>query len=290
MAKGIQRQCVTCGKQFTGRDRECYTCKASDRPCKICGKIFHGVKRTCERCRRIERTCACGKTFRGTKNTCPTCSPVERQCACGKRFRGTALICDQCRATEKDCRICGAAFIGYQSVCRSCRVTTRQCPSCGTSFRGDQAECRTCRTTDRGCVTCGRPFRSAFYLECGDCSGRTRRYNAQRRIRKLAAEISGPLPRKTYVAILASGPCVYCGAEATSLDHVRPISRGGEESEKNLVPACEWCNKSKAARLLIHWDSARVAHGATWSPLVAAELARELTETDNQVLSPPNGV
>lgn len=52
-----ERQCVTCGKTFHGRERECYECKATDRPCKVCGEIFHDVKRTCQRCREQTGTC-----------------------------------------------------------------------------------------------------------------------------------------------------------------------------------------------------------------------------------------
>jgi hypothetical protein len=41
--------------------------------------------------------------------------------------------------------------------------------------------------------------------------------------------------------------------------------------------ASKRCNKSKSAKLLIHWDPERVAHGAVQSFLVAAELERELS-------------
>jgi hypothetical protein len=278
------RECTTCGKQFRGRDRQCYDCKATDRPCKNCGKTFHGVKRTCEECLGTDRPCqACGRQFRGTKNTCPSCAPVQRECACGKRYRGTALTCRSCSATERECATCRRPFIdGGHTVCRGCRITDRICASCGRTFRGDQRECSTCRTTERQCVTCGATFRTATYLECLTCSGRASVYNAARRIRRLAAQIDGPLPRVVYRAILASGPCVYCGEPATCLDHVRPLARGGEETAGNLVPACQDCNSRKSARLLIRWDPVRVAHGAAHSPAVAAELDRE-----RQVLRPP---
>ena len=277
----IDRECVTCGKRFRGRERECYQCKAADQSCKVCGKIFRGIKRTCEDCRATERLCAnCGCPFRGTKNTCPSCAPVERTCACGKRFRGTALACQRCSAIERECAVCHEKFLGARPVCRSCRVTTRRCETCDRYFRGDQAECRTCRTIERPCITCGQVFRSAYYLECLTCSGRASQYNARRRIRRLAAQIDGPLPRRTYRKILTSGPCVYCGQPATCLDHVRPLSRGGEEAERNLVAACERCNKRKGFKLLTEWDPERVAHAAQRSQAVTAELAR-ISALDN---------
>jgi HNH endonuclease len=272
-----ERECVTCGKAFRGRERLCYECKATDRPCKVCGKVFRGVKRTCEACRGTERLCIrCGQEFRGTKNTCPSCAATKRQCTvCGRTFPGTAYTCPQCTATDRECTVCGKPFHSYHRVCRMCRAGNRTCKSCGRQFRGDQTECAKCRYAERKCVTCGRIFRSHCYLECGTCSGRTYTTNSRRRARRLAAQINGPLPRQIYVQILSSGPCVYCGAPADTIDHVRPLAAGGNETEDNLVPACERCNKSKNAKLLIHWDLEHVAYGAEHSFLVMKELERE---------------
>ena len=46
--------------------------------------------------------------------------------------------------------------------------------------------------------------------------------------------------------------CLYCGRRFTSShlsrDHVRPLSRGGEDSWSNAVTACKRCNNRKAGR------------------------------------------
>lgn len=42
--------------------------------------------------------------------------------------------------------------------------------------------------------------------------------------------------------------CAYCGAKATTIDHVLPRSRGGEWSWLNCVAACEPCNHRKGGR------------------------------------------
>lgn len=47
--------------------------------------------------------------------------------------------------------------------------------------------------------------------------------------------------------------CVYCDARAAHLDHVHPLSRGGEDIESNVIPACETCNLSKGAKTLAEW-------------------------------------
>lgn len=45
--------------------------------------------------------------------------------------------------------------------------------------------------------------------------------------------------------------CVYCAqsfpSEALTLDHVQPRLRGGDQSEGNLVTACQPCNASKGS-------------------------------------------
>ena len=42
--------------------------------------------------------------------------------------------------------------------------------------------------------------------------------------------------------------CAYCGAKATSIDHVLPRSRGGDWSWLNCVAACQPCNARKGNR------------------------------------------
>ncbi len=48
--------------------------------------------------------------------------------------------------------------------------------------------------------------------------------------------------------------CCYCGARkpvhALTRDHVRPFSRGGRDSWKNVVTACRACNQRKGADTL----------------------------------------
>lgn len=65
-----------------------------------------------------------------------------------------------------------------------------------------------------------------------------------------------------YVAAIGDleTPCSYCGrprsefsVENWTLDHVIPISKGGEHSQANVVPCCKPCNNSKRDRDLDEW-------------------------------------
>lgn len=42
--------------------------------------------------------------------------------------------------------------------------------------------------------------------------------------------------------------CRYCGGPATTVDHVIPRSKGGQNTLENLVAACKRCNLSKGDR------------------------------------------
>ena len=77
-----------------------------------------------------------------------------------------------------------------------------------------------------------------------------------------------PLTRKAVFA-RDGGRCLYCGAPATSLDHVVPKSRGGEHSWENIASACGRCNHVKADRGVaeLGWRLRSMPHaptGAAW--------------------------
>lgn len=52
-----------------------------------------------------------------------------------------------------------------------------------------------------------------------------------------------------------SRECAYCGAEANTLDHVKPRHKGGATVACNLVPACQICNRKKGSQDWREWFS-----------------------------------
>jgi hypothetical protein len=62
--------------------------------------------------------------------------------------------------------------------------------------------------------------------------------------------------------------CVYCGNIATSVDHIIPRSKGGENIESNIVPCCQTCNSEKHDRLLTEWNAHKVLHAVAVEPKV----------------------
>lgn len=49
--------------------------------------------------------------------------------------------------------------------------------------------------------------------------------------------------------------CRYCGEtdEPLELDHIIPVSQGGQDTHDNLVTACRTCNRNKGGRRPSEW-------------------------------------
>jgi len=79
-------------------------------------------------------------------------------------------------------------------------------------------------------------------------------------------------------ALFHIATCAYCGKEGDErngpdgkpwhMDHVMPLSRGGEDCVTNIVKACAWCNLSKGQKIQSPLDG---------TPTAAAMLHRSLT-------------
>jgi len=83
--------------------------------------------------------------------------------------------------------------------------------------------------------------------------------------------IQVPLTRKAVFA-RDGGRCAYCGAIATSIDHVVPKSRGGLHVWENVVASCGICNHTKADRHVaeLGWKLRvvpRAPNGVAWRVL-----------------------
>lgn len=82
---------------------------------------------------------------------------------------------------------------------------------------------------------------------------RLRLSEQRRRARKAA--VLNDLTAAQWAEIVAyfGGWCAYClqPVPSPTIDHLRPISRGGSHTATNVVPACGPCNSSKGAKSLL---------------------------------------
>lgn len=67
-----------------------------------------------------------------------------------------------------------------------------------------------------------------------------------------------PLPvfAQEYLLDLTDSRCAYCQAPATAWDHIVPVSKGGNTTPGNILPACTSCNSSKGNRDVWEWITA----------------------------------
>jgi 5-methylcytosine-specific restriction endonuclease McrA len=76
------------------------------------------------------------------------------------------------------------------------------------------------------------------------------RANSARRRAQMFDDMADFIPFELLAAKWSywGGCCWMCGDEATSWDHVKPLSKGGRHCLANLRPACQPCNGRKHAK------------------------------------------
>ncbi len=229
------RNCVICGNEFRPRWEYSKACSPK------CGQIVrwgHPAKH-----RKNGRICeVCGKIFVATYDLQRTCSR-----SCGVLIHGRTLNAagKTCRIWVADCLTCGSAFTAHgnmkSSYCsRACRraarftricvcgerlplgMKRRVCDNCrhANDLAARRAARRRRKARQRGAVS--EPYTLAQIAErdgwrCGLC-------------RKLVA-MDKPIPHP----------------KAPTIDHVVPLSRGGDDTRANVQLAHFLCNSIKGA-------------------------------------------
>ena len=111
----------------------------------------------------------------------------------------------------------------------------------------------------------GRRYRQSHRQSANDAASRwSKRHPAAAQVRSLSSQSRAktgypicPIMRWWLVGVLYHDQCVYCGDPMEHFDHVIPYSRGGQSGIDNIVPTCEFCNRSKHSRTLLTWLSKR---------------------------------
>lgn len=79
----------------------------------------------------------------------------------------------------------------------------------------------------------------------------SRNRNTVRRRRYAEGDLT--LEQWEHIVDLYSGRCGYCGDDASTIEHVRPLSRGGQHTALNVIPACKYCNLRKGSKTVEEW-------------------------------------
>jgi len=87
------------------------------------------------------------------------------------------------------------------------------------------------------------------YLASDKGRAKRARGNHKRRLRTANAKCTLTAAEWQYIKKLYKNRCVYCGEIKTlEMDHIIPISKGGDHTKENIVPACRSCNAKKGDR------------------------------------------
>ena len=105
-----------------------------------------------------------------------------------------------------------------------------------------------------GCKACRGKRRAAHIRRYYASLPRDERHHRSAKRRAEAAGVVSERYSRTDIMRRWNWKCCYCDAHATHLDHVMPISKGGEDIESNMVPACADCNLTKGAKTLAEWS------------------------------------
>ena len=107
------------------------------------------------------------------------------------------------------------------------------------------ARCHSCRRTASAAVS-----RRLYHERRDTEEGKWRRIQMRVACASQSArewEVENTLTVDEWLGILErfSYQCAYCERSWESIDHVIPFSKGGPNTETNVVPACKNCNSSK---------------------------------------------
>lgn len=272
------KRCENCGGEFGGNQPKKRFCS------EACQRAEYGRRIRGDKERRLksapERVCEnCGVAFKrrpDKKNAARFCSR-----ACGYAAKANVqwadpIVDDELRAQAEAqrfsikiakclCVDCGERF-------RAKSLATKRCASCAMAkYIADNDNGRD--RSARPCATCGVVFSPEYgdrrRIYCSsDCSrvaaveasketGRKAANRLTRRLAERAATVEQVNPLKVFDR--DKWRCQLCGVRtpkrlrgtcepnAPELDHILPISLGGEHSYRNTQCACRKCNGSKGA-------------------------------------------
>lgn len=184
----------------------------------------------------------CGKVFLPKTSKRIYCS---RACA-GKANKPRTAKYNHCKVCGKEMPIQNRKGAYCSQECRKQGLKKNQ-PKPKKQIRLYKKECR----------TCGKEFEThySFAAFCSDtCRHRHDSRNYKKRLRKCAEKDKTITLEKLFER--DGGVCAICGkvlqlggnklsADAPTIDHVKPLAKGGVHIWENVQLACRHCNSSK---------------------------------------------
>lgn len=193
------------------------------------------------------RLCSeCGESFESQYRQAKTCG---KACSAARERKVSALRRDKWLEANKDQN--DATLADYRKKNRASRAAAQKEYYAAnreyySRYNREYRE-RTLENT--------RAYQAGYYAENSEA------FKVRARIRKgvvRSSERAFLVTTRDMKRILDSsgGKCTYCHVYLSGtvhFDHVMPLSRNGNHSVGNLVPACPACNLSKSSKTVMEW-------------------------------------
>lgn len=213
-------KCRSCGKEFETTSKAQIFCSIE---CRSSSYKINSIRYSVER--KPKNCLYCGNEFvpektNGQKYCCDRC----KKDALNERERANRVYRDQAIHKTKFCPACGKEFItrnGHQKFC---------CLSCGKKYRRSGRLYRVSK--DKRLMMCTEKDNSLWLLPlikrdnntCQICNGQCDLYDYE----------------------VSENGAVMCGDSYPSIDHIIPLSRGGQHIWSNAQLAHRGCNREKS--------------------------------------------
>lgn len=258
--------CPVCGKRLLTDSktqvycsRECLSeSLKKEKPvhvCENCGKEFARFPNTKDSCRFCSRDCGVEFVKKDFKNA-PAYVDGSSLRVNGHRI-GSA-----CSINYRRCRQCQKTFVSNSSIARICSEDCRVLDANRSIYFRSMVKYYK-NTKPVSCLICGKRF-VALYGDkrkglCSDACVKTRAKDYQHERRMLVEGSFVESVSIEYLYFRDYGKCQICGKKlnlkrkvpdklAATIDHIIPISKGGEHSKRNTQLVCFRCNSVKGNR------------------------------------------
>jgi HNH endonuclease len=218
-----------------------------------------------------DHTClnpACGASFAGRRRKfCHACLPDHGEVG-DKAYmdRYNSLLRAMNGQTTRQCRVCGSFYQtqNTSSRCWNCvKAGKKRCYTCHVIFVAVDRRLKCSKCLTASCIECGCSFqqskgRKTCSAQCGVALKLRRNQEAgrRRRIRRRGA-IKGPY-HDLEIFDRDGWRCQICGGLtrpwhraphplAPTIDHIVPLSKGGDDVASNVQCAHSQCNTRKQA-------------------------------------------
>lgn len=219
---------------------------------------------------KLTRTCAtCGSTFHPKPQQVRVggwrfCSlKCRRHSGVKRRVPTKAELLAKDPTRLRSCEWCGRLYVGRRNATWQ-RFDTRTCSMAAWAHRNRPRTTPLPESVVEGKKRCARccevktceafePYKSGYRSYCRSCRRKDQRASGKRRSAKVrGATVLGPVNfERIYQR--DKGRCHICrrrvAKSQVEYDHVFPVSRGGEHSERNIAVSHRTCNRRKHAKI-----------------------------------------